>query len=114
MTSATQPPHHWSEIASSPSAEVICITCFPGCDDERVADPLLELADRGRVRLEPVRPSPGEKWLVTVITMSKYLACVDIKPAAVRHLLLGPVAGGVEVHAGEAPTALAATKSELM
>ena len=42
------------------------------------------------------------------------IACVDIKPAAVRHLLLGPVAGGVEVHAGEAPTALAATKSELI
>ena len=41
-------------------------TCIPGCDDERVADPLLELADRGRVRLEPVRPSPGERGVAMV------------------------------------------------
>ena len=88
--------------------------CFPGCDDESVADPLLELADRGRVRLEPVRPSPGEKLLTTVISYHKEQINVNIKPAAIRHLFFGPVAGGVEVHAGEAPTALAVTKSELI
>ena len=37
---------------------------------------------------------------------------VLLVPAAVRHLLPGPVAGGVEVHAGEAAPAPAGTKSK--